>query len=112
MAKQKKQLMNKIVKETSDGRLLLQVNKKIYEVEAVMQAAYRFNDRCYIHIDPITKDVMGVYFKAKETTKINLEDIAYNFCNELIDQQLNLMAEKKYGKIRDEIIKKAFSKIE
>ena len=93
-----------------NGRLLLEVNKKIYENEAIMQAAYRFNDKCYIHIDPISEDAMGVYFKAKETNNIDLEEIADNFCNELIDQQLRLNADKKYSGIRDEIVKKAFSK--
>ncbi len=93
-----------------DGRLLLEINKKIYNDEAILQAAYRFNDKCYIYIDPISEDVLGVYFKGKETGIADLEAIAENFCNELIDQQVRLNVEKSYGDIRDEIVKKAFSK--
>ena len=112
MTNQKKQKIKKIIKEIDGDQILLEVNKNIYEVEAILKTAYLFNDKCYMHVDSVAEDVIGVYFKAKGATNDDLKEIADNFCNELIDQQIRLNVEKKYGKIREEIVKKAFSKIE
>ena len=100
MTNQKKRKIKNIIKEIDGGQLLLEVNKKIYEVEAILKAAYRYNDKCYMHVDSVTEDVIGVYFKEKETNNADLKEIADNYCNELIDQQIRSNVGKKYGKIR------------
>jgi len=40
-----------------------------------------------------------------------LEDVAHNFSNEVIDQQVRIDVEKDFKGIREEIVKKAFSPI-
>ena len=104
--------MKEIIKHFDDGRILLEIDKNIYDTRAVANASYRFTDRCYIYQEPISDNIMGVYFKSKEDTNVLLEKMADEFCNELIDQQIRLNIEKEYGHIRNEIVKKAFSPIE
>jgi His-Xaa-Ser system protein HxsD len=104
--------MKEIIKKIEDGRLLVEVTKRIYNENAITYSAYKFTDRCYIHIDPISDEVIGVYFSSKNEIETKLEDIAQAFCNELIDQQVRLNVERSYGHIRDEIVKKAFSPID
>lgn len=103
--------MEKVINKISDNELLLEVNKSLYEFEAILNASYKFTDKCYIHTNTISEDIIGVYFKIKEDSDTSLELIADNFCNELIDQQLRIFVEKRFGSIRDEIVKKAFSPI-
>lgn len=103
--------MKEIVKHIDGGRLLLEADRRIYDVKAIFNAAYKFTDRCHIHHEPISDDVTGVYIKAKENINVSLDEIANEFYNELIDQQVRLNVEKEYGNIRNEIVKKAFSPI-
>ena len=104
--------MEEIMKRVGNGRLLLEVNNKIYDRRAIISTSYKFTDRAYIHINPISENVIGVYFKAKEDSNELLDGIGDRFCNELIDQQLRLDVETSYGNIRDLIVKHAFSPIE
>ena len=98
--------------QLEDGRLLVTLKKEFFEKEAIFSSAYKFTDKCTIKIDPIDDYTVGVYFKFKnENDDINLQKTAELFCNEVIDQQLRLDIEKKYGNIRELIVKQAFSPI-
>jgi len=103
--------MKEIIKKIESGLLLLEIKKNLYEYDAIMQATYRFTDKCYIRLDDISHEIIGVYFKTKDGNDESLEHIAEDFCNELIDQQVRVIAERKYNNIRDEVVKKAFSPI-
>ena len=103
--------MKEIIKQIDDGRLLLEVDKNIYDVKAILNATHKFADRCYVHQESASENTIRIYFKAKEDSNVPLDRIANDFCNELIDQQIRLNVEKEYGNIRDEIVKKAFSPI-
>ena len=103
--------MKELIRRLESGKLLLEVNKKIYNMKAITQTSYKFTDKCYIHIKPVSEDVVGIYFESKKSS-ISLEDIANQFCNELIDQQVRIDTEEAYGNIRDAIVKQAFSPIE
>jgi len=76
-----------MIEKRSDNELLLKVNRSLYETEAVLQASYKFTNRCYIRIDPISEDVIGVYFKIKDGDLASLERVVDVFCNDIIDQQ-------------------------
>jgi len=95
-----------------DGTLLLVVSKEIYEKESVLASAYKFTNRCTILIEPIEHSTVGIYFKPKhDITEKELNAVAEEFCNELIDQQLRLEINKNYGNLRDVIVRHAFSPI-
>ena len=103
--------MRETIKHIDGNRLLLEIDKTIYNAEAVLNASCKFTDRCYIHQEPASENIINVYFQEKENNSMALDKIANEFCNELIDQQIRINVEKEYGSIRDMIVKKAFSPI-
>jgi His-Xaa-Ser system protein HxsD len=101
--------MQDIIKKIDNNNIVFNVNIKIYETKALLQTVYKFTDNCFIHIEPISEDINKVYFEKKDAIDISLEELAKDFCNELIDQQVRINIEKECGNIRNEIVKKAFS---
>lgn len=104
--------MSNILNQLTNYQLILKVSTKIYDLSAVVQTSYRFTQKCYIQISPICDDIIGVYVKVKGNRNIDLKDLADNFMNELIDEQVRISTEKEFGIIRDAIVKKAFSPVE
>jgi len=104
--------MKGIFRKLGDGRLLLTLSKEIYEKNAVMAAAYKLTDSCTVLIRPSGETEMEVVFEPKdENTTSSLDKIANKFCNDVLDQQIRLDLEKRYGNIRELIVKHAFSPI-
>lgn len=102
--------MTDIVKTLEGNRLLLKLSKKVYEKEAIFAAAYKFTNHSAILIEPIEDTYVGVYFEPKENqTQDELKRVAFDFCNEVIDQQVRLDLEKRYGNIKEIIVKHSFS---
>lgn len=96
-----------------EEKFLLKLSEKLYEKTAVMAAAYKFTDKCAILIEPVEEGYVGVFFQAK--TKKNPDmifDLINDFCNEVLDQQVRLDLEKRYGGLRDTIVKHAFQSFE
>lgn len=105
--------MGEIYTKLEDGRILIKLDKSLYEREAVMAAAYKMTDACYMIVKPLENNHLGIYFEPKSNQDKNeLKAIAENYCNEVLDQQTRLDVEKRYGNIRDLLIKQAFSPIE
>jgi len=101
--------MKEILKEIEGNKLLLTVDNSVYEKEAILNASYKYTDKCHINIEPIGT-MTEIYFKSKNET-INLENTALDYGNELIDQQIRLNTGREFKIIRDELVKKAFSSI-
>jgi His-Xaa-Ser system protein HxsD len=97
-----------------DGeKLLLKLSKQFYEKPAVMAAAYKFTHKCIILIEPLEEGYVGVWFQAKNNESLDMvPDLINDFCNEVLDQQVRLDLEKRYGNLRDTIVKRAFLPIE
>jgi len=105
--------MGEIYTKLEDGRLLIKLDKSVYEKEAVMAAAYKMTDTCVIIVKPLETNHLGVYFEPKDNQEENeLQLIAENYCNEVLDQQVRLDVEKQNGNIRDLLVRQAFSPIE
>lgn len=101
--------MKEIIKKQEGNKLLLTVSNEIYEKEAILNASYKFTDKCFINIESFdTKS--EIYFQSNDE-KINLESIALSFGNELIDQQVRLNTGREFKVIREELVKRAFSSI-
>lgn len=97
------------VSKVENGKFLLKLSKKFYEKSAVMNAAYKFTHRCFILIEPLEEGYVGVWFKAKDGQAPGIiPDFLNDFCNEVLDQQVRLDLEKRYGSLRDAIVKHAF----
>ena len=101
--------MRDIIKVLECDKMLLQLRKKYYEKEAVFAAANRFTSNCTILIEPVGEEYVGVYFEPLKESNIDLEKIAFDFCNEVLDQQVRLDLERKYGEIKKLIVQHAFS---
>ena len=93
-----------------DGeRFLLKLSKQFYEKPAVMAAAYKFTHKCVILIEPLEEGYVGVWFKAKDGQDSEMiPALLDDFCNEVLDQQVRLDLEKRYGSLRDTIVNHAF----
>ena len=104
--------MSGIFTKLDGGRLLLTLGKEIYQKEAIMAAAYKITDSCTVLIRPSGEGEVEVILEPKaEQTIQDLEKIASEFCNDVLDQQIRLDLEKRYGRIRELIVKHAFSPI-
>ena len=104
--------MKGIFTKLDAGKLRVTLSKEIYEREAVMAAAYKFTDLCTLLIRPSGEREVDVVFETKaEETIQDLEIVAAKFCNDVLDQQIRLDLDKRYGKIRELIVKHAFSPI-
>jgi His-Xaa-Ser system protein HxsD len=101
--------MKEILKKIEGNKVLLTVQNDLYEKDAILNASYKFTDKCFIQIEPINSNT-EILFQAK-TEDVDLEMIALNFGNELIDQQIRINTGREFKIIREELVKKAFSSI-
>lgn len=100
-------MTDKIVK-LNDGSLMLYVDKKIYNHEAILAAAYRQSASCFMKVTMHDDQHFGVHFTAK-LSETDLRGEIDIFCNELIDQQIRFNLNRDNHQIKEMIIKKAFS---
>ena len=91
-----------------DGRFMVELKKTYYQKEAVFSAAYKFTNKCTIVIEPTDERTVGIYFKSKPNSNIDIEKIANDFCNEVLDQQLRLDLDAQFGDLKKIIYEKAF----
>jgi len=88
-----------------NNKIILSLNSKLYPLEAVLGAAYVFLDRAYIYLDGDPEKEISVHLKGKrELTKKELEDLANEFWNELLNYSLRYQISKNNKKIREYIV--------
>lgn len=105
--------MEGIFTKLEDAKVLVTLSKEIYEKDAVMAAAYKLTDTCTVLIRPVSENEVGVMFESKDDQDTeDLEETVGRFCNEVLDQQIRLDLEKRYGRLRELIVQHAFSPIE
>ena len=105
--------MEDIIIKLKDGKILIQLSEVIYEKDAIMAVAHKMIDSCFILVKPAENNQINIYFEPQSyQTEKELETIAKKFCNEVLDMQIRLDIERRYGNIRDLIIQQAFSPIE
>ncbi len=90
----------------------IHLHKTFYEPEAIKNAAFGFTKHCYIFIKPYDMEENLVRFELKEGIEVDLEFIAKEFCNAVLDHQIRLDLEKMNSKIKNLIVKQAFMPVE
>jgi len=87
----------------------IQLNSKIYPLEAILNASYMFIDRAYIFLDSDSrKNGIVVSLKGKQRlSPKKLEDLRGEFMNELLHCALRYKISKNNKKIREYIIGRA-----
>ncbi|MCU0679633.1 MAG: His-Xaa-Ser system protein HxsD [Planctomycetes bacterium] len=86
----------------------INVDTKLYPLEAIYGAAYVFVDRAYIFLDSPEKDTVAVSLKPKDgLSGRKAAGLAGEFQNELLNYALRLNLAKYNKKIREYIIERA-----
>jgi His-Xaa-Ser system protein HxsD len=95
--------------QTDGGGLLAEVDLGVYTLSALLRVAYRFTDRCYLHLQKKSERVVDVRFRPK-ADECPLDKIAGQFCNELLDQSLREIVARESEPVRNLILAHALSR--
>lgn len=91
--------------ETAD----LLLDERLYPREAVHGASYLFLDRCYVFLTRPEEGKFGVRLKARQVaTPPELEALAGDFANELLNQVVRIRVGESTAKIRERYMARAF----
>jgi His-Xaa-Ser system protein HxsD len=84
------------------------VDLGIYSLPALLRVAYRFTNRCYLHLQYEGEKQVGVRFRGK-IRGADLAAIAGEFANELLDQTLREIVSQESEPVRNLILAHALS---
>ena len=99
-------IINFPVAELEKDKFQVVVDMALYAKEPLVAACYKFTNRFYVH-QQTQDDKVNVVFESKDGNVVS-EEIAKQFCNELIDQQIRHNINQQFGHIRDLIVEEAF----
>ena len=90
--------------------LAFEVDASIYELDAILRAAYQLTDRCYLFLcrDSTDPRRVTVYLSAK-TPEVDAAVLVGELSNSLIDQQLRTVLARDAGPVRQLIVARAFA---
>jgi His-Xaa-Ser system protein HxsD len=86
----------------------IELDAAVYRLEAVKKAAYRFGDRCVVTIDTMKPGTVRATLNPKAETDV--AELAGEFKNEVLDQELREVVAKETEVIRNLLLAQAFSK--
>ena len=95
----------------SDGQMKIELEKSLFEKQAVFAAAYKFRNQCSIKIEPTDERHVGVFFESEKVDHTELTEIIKKFQNEVLDQQHRRNLNKEFGRLREIIVEHAFSPV-
>ena len=88
--------------------VIISVDASVYRLSAVKKAAYRFGDRCFVHIEVLAEGYIQVRLTAK-LADMPLDALEGDFRNELLDQDLRESIAEETQRVRNLILAQAFS---
>jgi His-Xaa-Ser system protein HxsD len=101
-----------------DGKASILLYRLFFQREAVLAAAQKMTDQFFIEIKSMDSEKAEITLEPKGGTSIEkrmneseLEGAAKILCNEVLDQQVRLDLEQRYGRIREMIVRQAFAPI-
>ena len=97
------------VTEFESNKFQVVVDMALYAKESLVAACYKFTDRFYIH-QQTDGNAVNVVLESKDGNAVS-DEIAKQFCNELIDQQVRYNTNLQFGHIRDLIVEEAFKPV-
>ncbi len=97
----------------SDGALQLTLSSDIYSVDAILRTCYWLTDRCYVHLSKASdgQQVLATLV-AKSGQETETNAVAWQFLNELLDNQLRVSLQRETASIREMIVAQAFSDVD
>lgn len=103
---------NGLTTETGERRVSFVVSEDIYPLDVIQGAAYLFLDRAYVFLDRPADRQVAVVLKAKGTAEVDLDALAGEFANELLNQALRKAIGASNAKIREFILAKALFSVD
>jgi His-Xaa-Ser system protein HxsD len=92
-----------------ERRVEFVVSEELYPLDVIQGASYLFIDRCYVWLDrPADKQVKVVLRSKGAATPAELEALAGEFSNELLNQALRKNIGDTNAKIREFVMARAF----
>jgi His-Xaa-Ser system protein HxsD len=96
----------------SDAEVRISFSLEVYGQAALERAAYWFTERCFVHLAPgPTKGQLEVRLVAKSGEE-NLKQLAGEFGNRALDEQLRQRIADETRPIRELIVAQAFAEAE
>lgn len=106
-------LPNGLVATPGDRRVRFVIDEEIYDLDAIHGAAYLFVDRCFVWLDRPADRKVAVVLRARgAATADELEALAGEFANELLNQALRKRVGAANARIREFIMAKAFFSVD
>lgn len=102
---------NGLVVELGERRVSFVVSEEIYPLDTIQGAAYLFLDRAYVFLDRPADRQVAVVLKAK-AAEADLDALAGEFSNELLNQALRKAIGASNAKIREFILAKALFSVD
>jgi His-Xaa-Ser system protein HxsD len=90
--------------------LELRFSLKLFDIETIKKAAYRFTDRCGINFTRDSDDVVCTVRPFVQCDSIALNRLASDFRNEVLDQDLRKIVSDETSQVRNAILAYAFSR--
>jgi len=92
------------------AHIAIPVDLRVYGLDAVMRASYKFTDRAYILLERTPEPSSEVIvFIVGRSAATDVSTMALEFNNELLDQQLRCTLEAQFRDVRSLIVAQAFS---
>jgi len=89
------------------------IDSSLYDMAAINAACYAFTNNYHILVTRKDDKSVNVIFELKnKASKRNIPEDIKDFVNTVIDHQVRLQLEHANGKIRDLIVKHAFSPLD
>ena len=99
-------------KEVSGKSLTLEVDKEIYSLEALFRVCYAFTDRCYLFLEAASKETDVIVHITTKGSGSDLNTIAGEFSNALIDEKVRREIAEETMPIRELIVAQAFAEVD
>lgn len=85
------------------------VDESVYPIDAVYGAAYVFVDRCHVFLDRAGERAVRVQLRPREAVSgAELEALAGEFANELLNQVVRLRVAESTARVREAYLARAF----
>jgi His-Xaa-Ser system protein HxsD len=110
MESKKKKASARVICQDADENWTVSLAKMFYEKPTIFATAYKFNKRCFVHVEPDGEERVLVTLKTDKGV-VEGEKIAKEFCLEVNDQQHRQDLQKQFGHLRDLIVEQAFKPV-
>jgi His-Xaa-Ser system protein HxsD len=94
---------------TGSGQAILRVDTRIFSIDAILRAAYKFTGLHHIWLEQDMEGTRCVVCVRAKREGTDLSNVVGEFSNELVDQQLRERLERQFGGVRTLIAAQAFA---